>query len=323
MSALKRLGIDTQKYRPEKGYSRKQEQTAKSFAFKWSKRETYESDNLQELTAKWLLERYCSGDPKKLSEWLDGGRKIILDAGCGSGHSALLFFGDFLKEHDYLGVDISSSVNVAKIRFQEMGYPGDFIQVSIMDLPIPEKCLDLIFCEGVLHHTDSVEEGIRCLANKLKMGGRFLFYVYAKKGVIREFTDDYIRNGIKDMEDQKAWEALKPLTRLGIVLGKMNVEIDVPEDIPYLGIEKGRIDLQRFFYWNICKLFYSPKLTLEEMNHINFDWYRPLNCHRHTPQEVKTFCDRAGLQIEHMDIQNSGITVVALKINHVRNLRNL
>lgn len=313
MSALKRLGIDVHKYKLEKRCSREQEQTAKCFDFKWSKRETYESDNMRTLGEKWLFERYCSGDHKKLSEWLDGGRKIIMDAGCGSGHSALLLFGDFLKEHDYLGVDISSAVNIAKIRFQEKGYPGDFIQISIMDLPIPDKCLDLVFCEGVLHHTDSVEEGIKYLANKLKAGGRFLFYVYAKKAVIREFTDDYIRNCMKDMEDQEAWEALKPLTRLGIVLGKMNVEIEVPEDIPYLGIKKGKMDLQRFFYWNICKLFYSPELALEEMNHINFDWYRPLNCKRHTPEEIKIFCDRAALEIEHMDIQNSGMTVVALK----------
>lgn len=313
MSALKRLGITVHQDTPGKRYSREQNQTAKCFDFKWSKRETYESEGMKQLSENWLLERYCSGERKKLEEWLAGGPKIILDAGCGSGYSALIFFGDLLKEHDYLGVDISSAVNVAETRFKEMGYPGDFMHVSIMDLPLPDKSLDLVFCEGVLHHTDSVEEGIKYLARKLKDGGRLLFYVYAKKAVIREFTDDHIRDWIKDMEDEKAWEALKPLTKLGIALGKMRLEIEVPEDIPFLGIKKGKMDLQRFFYWNICKMFYSPELTLEEMNHINFDWYRPLNCHRHTPQEVEIFCERAKLQVEHMDIQNSGITVVALK----------
>ena len=43
-----------------------------------------------------------------------------------------------MKEHDYIGVDISPAVNLAEIRFQEMGYPGDFIQMSIMELPIPD-----------------------------------------------------------------------------------------------------------------------------------------------------------------------------------------
>ena len=60
MSTLKRLGIDIQKSRPEMKYSREQERTARCFEFKWSKRETYESDEMKKLTEKWLFEKYCS-----------------------------------------------------------------------------------------------------------------------------------------------------------------------------------------------------------------------------------------------------------------------
>ena len=48
--------------------------------------------------------------------------------------------------------------------------------------------MDLIFSEGVLHHTDSTERSIHYLAAKLKTGGRFLFYVYARKAVIRRWV---------------------------------------------------------------------------------------------------------------------------------------
>lgn len=294
-------------------YSKEQEQTSKCFEFKWKKRETYESKNMKSLSKKWLFERYCSGIPEKLVSWLKGDKKRILDAGCGSGYSASLFFGDFLKEHDYLGVDISSAVNLAKTRFQELGLPGNFIQTNLMELSVPDESFDLIFSEGVLHHTDSVKESIKYLTKKLKVGGRFLFYVYLKKSVIREFTDDHIRNFLKDKSNEETWEELKSLTEFGISLGKINCDIDIPEDIPCLKLKKGKVNLQRFFYWNICKLFHSPDLTLEEMNHINFDWYRPLNCHRHTPSEIDNFCNNAGLRIEYMNIQNSGITVVAFK----------
>ncbi len=47
------------------------------------------------------------------------------------------------------------------------------------------------------------------------------------------------------------------------------------------------------------------------MNHVNFDWFRPLNCHRQTPDEVRQWCQEAGLEIERMDLQEAGITVVA------------
>jgi SAM-dependent methyltransferase len=314
MSALGRLGISPMEVdKIQRKYSSKQKQTKQTFEYKWSKRDTYDSDAVKSNHRKWLLERYCQKDPGKISSWLDGGRKIILDAGCGSGFSALLLFEDQLKSHDYLGVDISSAVEIAKQRFAEEGYTGDFLQASLLEIPIPDSSVDLIFSEGVLHHTDSTEKSIQFLASKLKQGGRFLFYVYAKKAIIREFSDDFVRNAIGPMSDQEAWEALKPLTKLGMALGELDVEIDVPEDIPFLRIKKGRQNLQRFFYWNICKLFFRSDYSLEEMNHINFDWYRPQNCHRHTREEVIDFCDEAKLQIEHMNIQNSGITVVARK----------
>jgi arsenite methyltransferase len=307
--ALERLGINRDI--AEAMVSVEQEQTREAFAFKWEKRETYESAAVRDGAREWLLERYCGGDPTVLDRWLEGGRKLILDAGCGAAYSALLFFEDRLRDHDYLGIDISSATEVARQRFAEAGYPGDFLQVGIFEAPIPDGSVDLIFSEGVLHHTDSTERALKHLATKLVAGGRFLFYVYAKKAVVREFTDDHIREELRPLSDEEAWEALKPLTKLGAALGELGVTLEVPEDIPYLGIRKGPIDLQRFFYWNVCKLFYRPDYSLDEMNHINFDWFRPLNCHRQTPDEVRQWCEAAGLEVEWMDVQEAGITVVA------------
>ena len=307
--ALERLGIS-----PEAAgaaVSTEQEQTREAFGFKWQKRDTYESPAVREAARAWLLERYCGGDPAVLDGWLEGGRKVILDAGCGAAYSALLFFADRLRDHSYLGIDISSATEVARERFAEAGYPGDFLQAGIFEAPVPDGSVDLIFSEGVLHHTDSTERALKHLATKLAPGGRFLFYVYAKKAVIREFTDDHIRERLRPLSDEEAWAALEPLTKLGVALGELGVTLDVPEDIPYLGIPKGPIDLQRFFYWNVCKLFYRPEYTLDEMNHINFDWFRPLNCHRQTPEEVRRWCEEAGLEVERMDVQEAGITVIA------------
>jgi arsenite methyltransferase len=314
MSALDRLRLDRETCKsPEVTASASQLHTRDAFGFKWARRDTYESLPVKEAARSWLFERYCGGDRQQLAAWLAGERKIILDAGCGSGFSSLLFFGEHLHDHDYLGVDISSAVKIAAERFHEHGYQGDFLQGDILELPIPDESIDLIFSEGVLHHTDSTEMAFNSLARKLKPGGRFLFYVYARKSAIREFTDDYIREQLRDLSDAGAWQALEPLTKLGIALGQTDYEIDVPEEIPFLGIKKGRISLQRFFYWNICKLFYRPDWTLDEMNHINFDWFRPANCFRQTPEEVTSWVAGADLHMERIDVQEAGITVVAKK----------
>jgi hypothetical protein len=116
------------------------------------------------------------------------------------------------------------------------------------------------------------------------------------------------------MKDEEAWEALKPLTKLGQALGELNIELDIPEDIPYLGIEKGKVNLQRFFYWNMFKAFYQPDWSIEEMNLVNFDWYRPLNCHRHTREEIEQICKESGLEIETLNEQEAGFTVIAKKL---------
>lgn len=314
MSVLSRLGLGQLTEGPDwQPSSRQQLQTETAFAYKWSRRDTYESPAVRNAAQRWLFERYCGGDPRLLDEWLRGERKLILDAGCGAGFSALLFFGDRLKSHDYLGLDISDAVDVARQRFVEAGLPAEFLKWNLLTVPLPDSSLDMIFSEGVLHHTDSTERAIKALAPKLVPGGRFLFYVYSKKAVIREFTDDYVREAIRNLTDEQAWAALEPLTKLGIALGELAVEIDVPEDIPFLGIKAGRMDIQRFFYWNICKIFYRPEFTLDEMNHTNFDWFRPLNCHRQTPEEVRQWCGEAGLEVERMDVQEAGITVVALR----------
>ncbi|MDP9203656.1 MAG: class I SAM-dependent methyltransferase [Gemmatimonadota bacterium] len=296
---------------PASTISDEQRQTESTFGFKWAKRDTYESEAMRNTAREWLFERYCGGDPQLLADWLSGGRKKILDAGCGAGFSAMLFFGDHLRSHDYIGADISDAAYVAQERFKEAGYPGTFIKRDLLDLPIEDGSVDMIFSEGVLHHTDSTERALKALAPKLRQGGRFLFYVYAKKAVIREFTDDAIRDRLRLLSDEDAWKALEPLTKLGIALGELGIELTVPEDIPYLGIKAGKLDIQRFFYWNICKVFYRHQLTLDEMNHINFDWFRPLNCHRQTPEQVSSWCREAHLQIERSDVQEAGITVVA------------
>lgn len=290
-----------------------QAQTADTFGYKWHKTDTFSSAPVQAMSKQWLLERYCAGDETRLDTWLATPGRLIVDAGCGAGHSALALFGERLSGHDYLGVDISSAVDVAAALFAARGIPAAFLQHDLTTLPLPPASVDLIFSEGVLHHTDNTRQAVLLLSQSLVAGGRFLFYVYAKKGPVREFVDDHIRSQIAGMDNDTAWKALEPLTKLGIALGELDATIDLPDAVPLLGIPAGRHDVQRLFYWYVCKMFYRPELTLEEMNHINFDWYRPSNCHRHTAEEVRGWCEEAQLDVERLHVEDAGITVVACR----------
>ncbi len=295
-------------------YSGTQEQTKLGFGFKWKQSSTYESSHMRDVIQAWLLEKYFDGDKEKARTVIPSGCHF-LDAGCGAGLSAMALLGEHINHISYLGVDISDAVDVAKMRFYEKGIKGEFIQADLGHLPFEKPMFDVIFSEGVLHHTDSTKEAIRNLSKLLLPGGRFVFYVYAKKSPIREFCDDYIRQYLCGQTDEQAWEELMPLTRLGKAIGDLNIEIEVPCDIHYLGIKKGKINIQRLFYWNIFKAFYRPDFSLEEMNHINYDWYRPLNCHRHTPDEIELWCQEIGLRLERLFVEEAGISVIAVKGN--------
>ena len=288
-----------------------QRQTSDAFTFKWHKRATFEGGVSRQMRA-WLVERY--GD-MAAADWLWelGEHPILLDAGCGGGMSGLELFGPVLSRMRYLGVDVSGAVEVAKARFAERRLEGAFLQADLQQLPLSNTSVDLIFSEGVLHHCDSTEAALKALARHLKPGGRFLFYVYRKKGPIREFTDDYVRDKLQAMAPEEAWEALMPLSKLGKALGEIDIDIELPEPIDVLDIPAGRINVQRLFYWHVLKAFYAPELSLDEMNHINYDWHAPKNAHRQTPEEVRRWCGEAGLEIEHEVLEPSGITIIAHK----------
>lgn len=289
-----------------------QKQTKDSFAFIWSSRDRFQGDDDLAFMGDWYRQMY--GDVANAPWWADyGERPILLDAGCGAGISALGLFGSKLEELRYLGIDISTAVEAAAQRFAGKGIDAAFLQTSLLDVPIPEESIDVIYSQGVLHHTDSTREAIHALAKKLKVGGRFLFYVYKKKGPIREFTDDYIREKLQPMSPEQAWQAMLPLTKLGQYLGNLNIEIDVPEAIELLDIPAGKIDLQRFFYWHLFKAFHHTTWNQDELNHINLDWFAPVNAHRQTPEEVRAWCGEVGLSIEREHIQESGVTIIARK----------
>ena len=291
-----------------------QGQTEETFGFKWKKRDTFDSDLSLARMRSWLVERY--GDVST-AHWLSeyGDCPLVIDAGCGAGMSALELFGSLVPRIRYLGIDVSTAVDVAAERFAEQGLHAAFMQADISRLPFPTGSVDLIFSEGVLHHTNSTKGSLLALSRLLKKGGRLMFYVYRRKGPVREFTDDYVRNRLQSLTPQQAWEAVEPLTQLGITLGELNAEIDIPQPIDLLGIPAGRINVQRLFYWHVAKTFYRTDLSFDEMNHINYDWYAPANAARQTSEEVSQWCTEGGLVIEREVVEEAGITIIARKVD--------
>jgi arsenite methyltransferase len=261
-------------------------QTSEAFTFKWKKRDTYDSPAVKRNAIQWYTEKYGFDTLQAWAEYFDS-RHAILDLGCGSGFSSSLWLDTphWCGRGMWVGVDISEAVDVAYERLRHIPNTH-FVQADALSLPFSDGCFDTIFSEGVLHHTPSTRAALLSASRVLALGGEFHFYVYRRKGPVREFTDDYIREQIASLSDEEAWDAMRSLTRLGQALAELQTKVVVPEDVPQLGIEAGEYDVQRLVYWNFAKLYWNEAFSFEENVHANFDWYRPRYAHRQSAEDV-------------------------------------
>jgi SAM-dependent methyltransferase/uncharacterized protein YbaR (Trm112 family) len=103
---------------------------------------------------------------------------FVLDAGCGSGRFCQLF-----ADHGagtVIGVDINEAVDDAALYC--MDYPNvHIIQANIFALPFKRELIDLIWCNGVIHHTPDAAGAHRSLSKHVRRGGILYVWVYPKR----------------------------------------------------------------------------------------------------------------------------------------------
>jgi len=281
-------------------------QVQKSFGSKWMSQPSWGiGGETKSFMKEWMMKKYGWKDEKTFSASLSE-RKRILDAGAGLGR-VMMDFCTVGKKGEVFGVDLSETVEAAYQNTK--GYSNaHIIQADFMRLPFKKGSFDFIFCEGVLHHTRDTKKAFQSLLRFLAPRGEIAIYVYKKKGPIREFCDDTMRKFSTRLSDQECWEFSRRITRFGKALSGLNIDFEIPEDIPSLEIKAGTYNLQRFFYYHIFKCFWNDEFSFDENNLINFDWYHPAYAWRHTSEELRGWCVENNLDILWWFEEESGIT---------------
>ncbi len=281
-----------------------QSQTNDVFSEKWikySQEELSEQEALFEFQKKWYLDLYSFKDEDELAAYLSN-QEVILDAGCGLGYKAK-WFADLSPESSVIGMDYSDAVFVAAKRYKDTKNLF-FVKGDIADTKFHNDSLSYISCDQVIHHTENPLNTLKELARIIKKGHEIAVYVYAKKALPRELLDDYFRLATKNISSEDMWEMSEQLTELGKVLTNLNIEIEVP-DIPLLDIKGGRMDLQRFIYWNFVKCFWNEDLGKETSISTNYDWYAPSNADRYSIEEFKEMLSLANLEVSVMHTEEA------------------
>jgi len=294
------------------------DQTVKSFGDKWDKHRYYR-EHTRRFYTDWYLARFGFGTVDGLKAFL-ADKKFVLDAGTGAGRDAANFtdngagtvFGVDTAWHALENAEQDPKRKTASSKVE-------LVHADINRLPFPDGFFDFVNCDQVIHHTPDPPKTFLNLTRKLKTGGQVATYVYRKKSVVREFTDDYIRDRIKDDSFEKALETCEAITKLGKAFSDLKANVTIEEDIPVLGITKGTYDVQRFLHWHVLKCFWNDEFDFFTNNVVNADWYHPVYCFRYTPEEFKAWfapspSAEKGWEILAWDEQEAGISCRARKL---------
>ena len=288
------------------------EQTFISFRDKWEQNKqlafaetlTEGSDIFQ-----WILTRNGLKSADELRLHL-AAKKRILDAGCGNGRVTALLHRYAPIDAEVVGIDLTAA-HVARENLAGLDRVSTYSKDLLGDLTDLGH-FDFIYCQEVLHHTADPKAAFLNLSGQLAAGGEIAIYVYKQKAPIREYADDYIRDRISGLPYEQAMAAMREVTEFGRILSGLDTKVTVPK-VDVLGIEAGEYEIQRLLYHFFLKCFWSPSLDYEANVAINYDWYHPQLCTRHTLGEVESWFADAKLSIIHRCVDHYGITVRGLR----------
>lgn len=104
---------------------------------------------------------------------------VILDAGCGSG-ALTADIGKAAPGATVIGVDFSESARLAFERCRELSNVH-VIQADLSRPPLAPRTFDLIWSEGVIHHTPNTQRSFSSLAPLARSGGKLYIWIYSKE----------------------------------------------------------------------------------------------------------------------------------------------
>jgi ubiquinone/menaquinone biosynthesis C-methylase UbiE len=119
--------------------------------------------------------------------------KVVLDAGCGSGKfsAAIARFG----AAQVIGMDIGEKgLEFARAQAKKVPYGNrlDYRYGSLLDIPLEAGSVDIVWSNGVIHHTLAYEKCVQEFARVLKPEGSLFLYVNGRFGLF-ELLQDTVR----------------------------------------------------------------------------------------------------------------------------------
>ncbi|MEO7096713.1 MAG: class I SAM-dependent methyltransferase [Polyangiales bacterium] len=147
----------------------------------------------------------------------------VLDAGCGGGRYSVAWH--LLGAREVLGVDVSEpGIADARARAEAMKLEGvRFEHHDVVELPLAEASFDIVFSNGVLHHTRDWKRGVHNLVKVMKPGGLGWLYLIENPG---GYFWDVIELGREIMKHEVHEHARVAVALLGLPANRVFYMLD-------------------------------------------------------------------------------------------------
>ena len=144
--------------------------------------------------------------------------KVVVDGGCGSGKFSATIARLGAKE--VIGIDIGKKgLEFARNQARKAPYGNNmrFIEGSLLSLPLKDSSVDMVWSNGVIHHTLDYDKCVEEFKRVTKPGGELFLYVNGRFGLF-ELLQDTLR---KSMENVPRILMQTYLKSLGVNSGRL------------------------------------------------------------------------------------------------------
>lgn len=183
-------------------------------------------------------------DLSKISDW------NVLDAGCGGGRYSAAW--SKLGAKSVTGLDFSEE-NIATARERMRLNNVTFKHGNVLDMPFEDNSYDVVFCNGVLHHTPDWKRGVGEIVRVLKPGGLGWLYLIENPGGYFWDVIEILRTFMLDVDKELARASLRligvPQNRIYYILDHIQVPINTritEAEIEETLAEHGAAEIRKF-----------------------------------------------------------------------------
>ena len=183
------------------------------------------------------------------------------------------------------GIDLNFALLSRRAEFRHQP-DVQFVIASLFDLPFEAESFDLVYSEGVIHHTYSTPEAFEAIAPRVRRGGHLFVWVY---GLDDHLTADPHRRKL----DHVLERMLRPLISRAprrVRNGIFKVLVAISHARRRRGLAFGE------------KEGHGAQWSRENTEHTLRDWLSPRYAHRHGFNEVIEWFESAGFRI--VDVQS-------------------